>query len=149
MNCSDEEYYLSLACMDRLWHEIEIKKFNLCKLSKLLNMKPTQLYHNYNYCSCLYVNRINEICKVLDISLEYIMTGKNKQRYKSLSICFDELIYNYYKLPICSNKSKTLSVIVYNYKKGRTKNMAIKTYYMFSKLFKKDILTQITKEKNK
>lgn len=133
---SDDSYYDSLRILDRLEEVRTEKGKTKSYISTSLGYSP-QYYAKIITCSS--INKLDTLvkfCKVLDISLEYILTGRNYSAYKEIEICYDKFLELYdtlkYKYRIPNNLTSTVS----NFRKGSHKHFLIRTLFEFANIYK-------------
>jgi transcriptional regulator with XRE-family HTH domain len=86
---TNNNYYRALAIMDRIEEIREEKGIGKTIVGKTLGYSRQYYYSAYDNCRCLKVKTLDRIAKILDVSLEYLLTGKNKEPYKKIDINFD------------------------------------------------------------
>ena len=75
------EYYETLFVMDRI-EDLAVRKFvTLSNFGRKFGKSPAWAYNALCNGSNFKIKKINEIAKLLDVNLEYLFTGKNKQPY--------------------------------------------------------------------
>lgn len=86
---TNENYYRALNIIDRIEEIREEKRIGKTIIGKTLGCSKQYYYSAYDNCRCLKVKTLDRIAKILDVSLEYLLTGKNKEPYKKIDINFD------------------------------------------------------------
>ena len=74
---------------DRINLEIKVKFKSYYYAAKAVNKSPSFFY---GYRNLQTIDSLNEMCRTVDVSLEYILTGKNKSRYSPVNITFNGLM---------------------------------------------------------
>lgn len=85
-------------------------------VAKAVNKSPSFFYGYRNLQS---IESINEMCKLCDVSLEYILTGKNKGKYKLIKPTFSGLL-RLYSANRC-NHSSVETQTIFRIKHGTTR----------------------------
>lgn len=130
----DEFYYLVIAIKDRIIEECISKYGNLRQASLKIFNGSIWLYRDDSFPK---INAILEICQACDVSFDYIITGKNKQPYKSLKETYSNLIKEYsnnlHKNPI----DRSANVILHKLKHKKQKTLSLQNFMKFVQRYKK------------
>ena len=94
---SDESYYRALAVVDRV-NEIVREKTYDAEFSRKMGYNPVWWGVVKYSGRSLSLKNILKAAEVLDVSVEYLLSGKNKQPYKPKVIDFSVLITKYKEL---------------------------------------------------
>lgn len=124
----DDAYYDSLSVYDRVVEEA-IKKYSF--LSKFAD--------EVGFCRSAFYNKISlrtdnllKCAKVLNISVNYLLTGKKKDVYKPIEPRYTMI--RTHKLP--KNTDHCLRVEKCQLNKGTKKNLTVRSVLRFAKAFK-------------
>lgn len=123
---TNEHYYTALNIMDRI-EEIRINKnIQRTQFGDDLGFTKAYYYAFYNSCRIIKTSSLINFAKILNVSVEYLLTGKNLTQYKDFKLDFNKIINcKAQKLP------NSLKVIKCKLKKGVTKDINIKTLFEF------------------
>jgi transcriptional regulator with XRE-family HTH domain len=128
---TNEHYYRAINIMDRV-DELREKK-GICKtqIGKQQGFTPPYYHSFYNGCRAIRINSLYNIAKVLNVSVEYLLTGKNQDMFKDFKLDFDMIL----------NNDKTgvptrLRVIKHYLKTGKAKDISVKTLFEFEHYLK-------------
>lgn len=128
---NNDNYYRALAIMDRVESVREEKNISKCYIGKTLGYTRPWYYAAYNSFRTLRVSTLVKFAEVLDVSAEYLLTGKNKKEYKPFKVNYDLLFQQKKRgIPVHLRPIKT------QIKKGRTKSILIKTLFEFEEFYK-------------
>jgi transcriptional regulator with XRE-family HTH domain len=128
---TNDHYYRALNIMDRI-EEVRLeKKILKSEIGKKLGYSSAYYQVCYDNCRTLKVSTLIKFAKAVDISVEYFLTGKNKQEFKSFEFNL-EVIKNT-KIKYIPN---SLKVIKCRMKKEKAKDITIKTLFEFEKLYR-------------
>lgn len=128
---TNNNYYRALAIMDRIEEIREEKQIGKTIFGKKLGYTRQYYYSSYDNCRCIKIRTLNTMAKALDISIEYLLTGKNKQPYKHTDINFD-LIKNT-KIKKLPNYLQSIRSYL---RKGRCKDLNTKSLFEFEQYSK-------------
>lgn len=128
---TNNNYYRALAIMDRVESIREEKNITKCYIGKILGYTKPWYHSAYNSFRTLKISTLIKFAEVLDVSVEYLLTGKNKKDYKPFNVNYDLLFQQKKRgIPIHLRPIKT------QIKKGRTKSITIKTLFEFEEFYK-------------
>ena len=128
---TNEHYYRALNIMDRVEELREEKRVSRYEIGK--NLKHTGAYYQafYDACRTIRVSTLVNFAKALDVSVEYLLTGKNKKPYKDFKVDFKIIKENNVKyLP------NRLQVIKGRLKRGVCNNLSVKSLFEFENYYK-------------
>lgn len=127
----DQYYYIALAIMDRVEEMRLEKNIPKVKFGKELGFTTPYYHVLYNRCGTLRINTLIKVAKVLDVSVEYILSGKNYDVYKPFKIDYTILLTTIRKgMPL------KLRVIKSMLKHNPNKHIMIKTLFEFEDFLK-------------
>ena len=139
---TDDNYYTSLNILDRI-DEIRIKKgISTSEFCRNLEKSTAWWTVIYSGARVIRFQTLCKIAKILNVSVLYLITGKNKGRYKNCHINQEEIkkLKGKYAPPrIC--------VSLCNFRKNRTKDVSVKTLLDISYYYKIDITNLIKENK--
>ena len=124
----DDAYYGSLSVYDRVVEEA-IKKYGyLSKFADAVGLCRSTFYNKIS----LRTDNLLKCAKVLNISVNYFLTGKKKDVYKPIKASYT--MVRTQKLP--KNTDNCLRVEKYQLNKGIKKNLTVRSVLRFAKAFK-------------
>ena len=128
---TNEHYYRALNVMDKI-EEIRVKKgIAGYKIGKFLGHTPSYYYTAYDNCRTIKVSTLIKLAKSLDISVEYLLSGKNKEEFKPFEFNLD--IIKNTKVKYLPNR---LRVIKCRIVKNKANNISLKTLFEFEHYLK-------------
>lgn len=131
----EDNYYRRLEIKDRLIDHLYEKYGSLYQASIACG-KSKGYVGNFN--TLFRINSLYEFCRISDISLEYILTGKNKSGFTPVEITYQNILKEYY----AKRKPRHHSAIVmavFKIKHQTNPNFGLNTLLTLSDHFKKDI----------
>lgn len=128
MKDNSENYYVVLNIMDRI-AEHALEKFGTyAKFSRALGYTDPYFYQITNLEHFFKINNLIKAAKALDLSVEYLLTGKRKEPFNDEKLS----VKNVLKLKVPKYAiNNSLCSIQCHIKSGRTKSMNIKTLLEF------------------
>ena len=124
----DDAYYDSLSVYDRVVEEAIKKYSNLSKFADELGLDKTSFYNKIS----LRTDNLLKCAKVLNISANYLLTGKNNDVYKPIAARYT--MVRTQKLP--KNTDDCLRVEKCQRNKGIKKHLTVRSVLRFAKAFK-------------
>ena len=124
----DDAYYDSMSVYDRVVEEAIKKYSNLSKFADELGLNRSTFYNKIS----LRADNLLKYAKVLNISVNYLLTGKKKDVYKPIEARYT--IIRTQKLP--KNTDNCLRVVKCQLNKGIKKNLTVRSVLRFAKAFK-------------
>ena len=124
----DDAYYDSLSVYDRVVDEAIQKHSNLSKFANELGLCRSTFYTKIS----LRTDNILKYAKVLNISVNYLLTGKKKDVYKPIEARYT--MVRTQKLP--KNTDNCLRVVKCQLNKGIKKHLTVRSVLRFAKAFK-------------
>ena len=124
----DDAYYDSLSVYDRVVDEAIQKYSNLSKFADELGLCRSTFYNKIS----LRTDNLLKCAKVLNISVNYLLTGKKKDVYKPIEECYT--VIRTQKLP--KNTDNCLRVVKCQLNKGIKKHITVRSVLRFAKAFK-------------
>ena len=124
----DDAYYDSMSVYDRVVDEAIQKYSNLSKFANELGLDKTSFYHKIS----LRTDTLLKCAKVLNISVNYLLTGKKKDVYKPIEPRYTMIRTR--KLP--KNTDNCLRVVKCQLNKGIKKHLTVRSVLRFAKAFK-------------
>ena len=120
---NDESYYKCLDILDRINDEAISKFGSGYAFSKALGRDKS--FWNSHYGNVIFPRLKNIVIysKLLDVSVEYLLTGKNKQKYKDCEIDYNKIYNEYKKHKIPVDKCYKLAPIMFKVKRGSSVNL--------------------------
>lgn len=124
----NDNYYRALDIINRIEEIREEKNITRTEFGKQMGLSQSYYYVVYDNCRIIRINTLVKIAKILNISIEYLFTGKNKQPFKDFKINYDKIINaKTIKMP------NRLRVIKSNLKRNKTSNIMLKTIFDFER----------------
>lgn len=123
---TNEHYYRSLNIMDRI-EEVRLKK-HISRVEFGDRLGKSKAYYQafYDACRGLRIESVINFAKILDVSVDYLLSGKKEEPYRDFKLDFSKITTSKVrKLP------NTLKVIKCNLKKNKIKSMTVKTLFEF------------------
>ena len=131
---SDQSYYITLAVIDRI-SELAIGKFgSFSAFSKKMGWKSPRWGVLYNNGRCINFNTLVRIAKVLDLSIEYLLTGKNKSSYIEENLSVRNLA-----LMKIHGASNSIYSVLSKIRNNKQKDIGLITLFDIEEVSKKDI----------
>lgn len=128
---TNDHYYRALNIMNRVEEVRTERKISRTTFGKQLGHTIAYYQAFYDSCRAIKVMSVIKFAKVLDVSVEYLLTGKKKEPYKEFNLNYDYIINSKVKgLP------NSLKVIKSKLKLGHCSDMSTKTLYEFEKQLK-------------
>lgn len=124
----DDAYYDSLSVYDRVVEEAIQKYGFLSKFANELGLDKTSFYNKIS----LRTDTLLKCAKVLNISVNYLLTGKKKDVYKTIEERYT--MVRTQKFP--KNTDNTLLVIRSQLNKVIKKHLTVRSVLRFAKAFK-------------
>ena len=135
-----DNFYVALNIMDRINDEV-ITKFGCpCRFSKYMNRSRAYWGTTYNRAGSFFIQNLVKWAKAVDLSVEYLLTGKNKSPYRPVAICYDDLILEYSKFAkdkLRTNSRRTpqrLRVLMHFIKNDRSRKLDLRILLDFEDL---------------
>ena len=123
-----DAYYDSLSVYDRVVEEAIKKYSNLSKFADELGLNRSTFYNKIS----LRTDNLLKCAKVLNISVNYLLTGKKKDVYKPVEPRYTMIRTQ--KLP--KNTDNCLRVVKCQLNKGIKKHLTVRSVLRFAKSFK-------------
>lgn len=123
-----DAYYDSLSVYDRVVEEAIQKYSNLSKFADELGLNRSTFYNKIS----LRTDNLLKCAKVLNISVNYLLTGKKKDVYKPIEARYTMIRTR--KLP--KNTDNCLLVVKCQLNKGIKKHLTVRSVLRFAKAFK-------------
>ena len=123
-----DAYYDSLSVYDRVVDEAIKKYSNLSKFADELGLCRSTFYNKIS----LRADNLLKYAKVLNISVNYLLTGKKKDVYKPIEPRYTMIRTQ--KLP--KNTDNCLLVVKCQLNKGIKKHLTVRSVLRFAKAFK-------------
>ena len=124
----DAAYYDSMSVYDRVVDEAIQKYSNLSKFANELGLDRTSFYNKIS----LRTDTLLKCAKFLNISVNYLLTGKKKDVYKPIEARYTMIRTQ--KLP--KNTDHCLRVVKCQLNKGIKKHLTVRSVLRFAKAFK-------------
>lgn len=124
----DDAYYDSMSVYDRVVDEAIQKYSNLSKFADEVGLCRSTFYNKIS----LRTDNLLKCAKVLNISVNYLLTGKKKDVYKPIEARYT--MVRTQKLP--KNTDNCLRVVKCQLNKGIKKNLTVRSVLRFAKAFK-------------
>ena len=124
----DDAYYDSMSVYDRVVEEAIKKYSNLSKFADELGLNRSTFYNKIS----LRADNLLKYAKVLNISVNYLLTGKKKDVYKPVEARYTMIRTQ--KLP--KNTENCLRVVKCQLNKGIKKHLTVRSVLRFAKAFK-------------
>ena len=124
----DDAYYDSLSVYDRVVEESIQKYSNLSKFANEVGLCRSTFYNKIS----LRTDNLLKCAKVLNISVNYLLTGKKKDVYKPIEARYT--VIRTQKLP--KNTDNCLRVVKCQLNKGKKKHLTVRSVLRFAKAFK-------------
>ena len=124
----DDAYYDSMSVYDRVVEEAIQKYSNLSKFANELGLCRSTFYNKVS----LRTDNLLKYAKVLNISVNYLLTGKEKDIYKPIEPRYTMIRTQ--NLP--KNTDNCLRVVKCQLNKGIKKHLTVRSVLRFAKAFK-------------
>ena len=124
----DDAYYDSMSVYDRVVEEAIKKYSNLSKFANELGLDRTSFYNKIS----LRTDTLLKCAKALNISVNYLLTGKKKDVYKLIEARYTMIRTQ--KLP--KNTDNCFRVVKCQLNKGTKKHLTVRSVLRFAKAFK-------------
>ena len=124
----DDAYYDSMSVYDRVVEDAIQKYSNLSKFAKELGLNRSTFYNKIS----LRTDNLLKCAKVLNISVNYLLTGKKKDVYKPVEARYTMIRTQ--NLP--KNTENCLRVVKCQLNKGIKKHLTVRSVLRFAKAFK-------------
>lgn len=134
----DEYFYRILGVIDRIKEEIYLSGYNFCSMSKVLKKDTSTFYHMMEG-KCLKIETIYEISKIVNVSFEYFLTGKNKDVFKPFVIDVYNIVKIYDNLPY-GKKNLINQQKIYRLKHLKQKDINVSTLLMIADSLKMNVI---------
>lgn len=131
----DANYYRRLEIRDRLVDCLYDKFGSLYLASKAYGKSPAYIG---NFCTLFRINSIYDMCRIADVNIEYILTGKNKSNFIPVEITYKNILKEYYAKRKPRHHS-AMVMAVFKIKHQTNPNFGLNTLLTLSDHFKKDI----------
>ena len=115
---NDESYYICLDRLDRINDEAITKFGSGYAFSKALGRHKS--FWNVHYGNVIFPRLKNIITYAhnLDVSVEYLLTGKNRDKYEPCEIDYQNIYNEYKKHKISVDNCHKLAPIMFRVKRG-------------------------------
>lgn len=123
----DDAYYDSMSVYDRVVEEAIQKYSNLSKFADEVGLCRSTFYNKIS----LRTDNLLKYAKVLNISVNYLLTGKKKDVYKPIEARYT--MVRTQKLP--KNTDNCLRVVKCQLNKGIKKHLTVRSVLRFAKAF--------------
>lgn len=123
-----DAYYDSMSVYDRVVEEAIQKYSNLSKFANELGLCRSTFYNKIS----LRADNLLKCAKVLNISVNYLLTGRKKDVYKPVEARYTMIRTQ--KLP--KNTENCLRVVKCQLNKGIKKHLTVRSVLRFAKAFK-------------
>ena len=123
----DDAYYDSMSVYDRVVDEAIKKYSNLSKFADEVGLCRSTFYNKIS----LRTDNLLKCAKVLNISVNYLLTGKKKDVYKPIEARYT--MVRTQKLP--KNSDNCLRVVKCQLNKGIKKHLTVRSVLRFAKAF--------------
>lgn len=124
----DDAYYDSMSVYDRVVEEAIQKYSNLSKFADEVGLCRSTFYNKIS----LRTDTLLKYAKVLNISVNYLLTGKKKDVYKPIDARYT--MVRTQNLP--KNTENCLRVVKCQLNKGIKKHLTVRSVLRFAKAFK-------------
>lgn len=131
----DDNYYRRLEIRDRLVDCLYDKFGSLYSASKAYGKSPSYIG---NFGTLFRINSIYDVCRLADVNIEYILTGKNKSNFMPVEITYKNILKEYYAERKPRHHS-AMVMAVFKIKHQANPNFGLNTLLTLSDHFKKDI----------
>lgn len=131
---NDESYYKCLDVVDRINEEV-IRNFGSgYKFSKALGRNPSWWNVRYSRVTFPRLQNINTCSQLFNVSIDYLLTGKNRSIYIPSVVSCERLYREYKKKKISIELCKKYAPIMFHVKQGRSVNLG--TLFDFEEILK-------------
>lgn len=120
---NDESYYKCLDILDRINDEAISKFGSGYAFSKALGRDKSFWNVRYSAVTFPRLKNILTYSKILDVSVEYLLTGKHKDKYKPCEIDYQNIYNEYKKHKIPVDMCYKLAPIMFKVKRGSSVNL--------------------------
>lgn len=131
---NDDSYYRCLGVIDRINEEAISKYGSGYKFSKALGRNTSWWNVRYSAATFPRLENINTYAKLFDVSVDYLLTGKNKGIYIPSTVDCNRLYQEYksHKIPV--DMCKKYAPIMFKVRQGHGVNLG--TLFDFEEFFK-------------
>lgn len=136
MKYDSDSYYDALRVLDRLEEVRERKGINKIYMATSLGYSPQYYYKILDFSQVIRLELLRKFSQVLDVSLEYILTGKNYSEYKDVTISYEKFLQLYDSRRYSVKIPNRMTASICNLRKGKTKNLSIPILFEFESLYK-------------
>lgn len=120
---NNESYYRCLAVIDRINDEA-MKKFGSgYKFSIALGRNPSWWNVRYSAATFPRLSNIVTYAKLFNVSVEYLLTGKNRIKYIPCDVCCDNIYKKYKSQRISVDNCHKFAPIMFKVKRGSQVNL--------------------------
>lgn len=120
---NDDSYYRCLDVLDRI-NEEAISKFNSgYGFSKALGRDPSWWNVRYSAVTFPRLHNILTYSKLFDVSVEYLLTGKNRTPFIPCVVCCDTIYQKYKSQKISIENCHKFAPIMFKVKRGSQVNL--------------------------
>lgn len=137
---TDFAFYERSNIHDRIIEEAEKKFGSLPKAAKALNRHATFFYNESNLSS---VKSVINFCEKANVSVEYILTGKNYGPYKKTLLSGNAFLRVYKAQKGRQSQNKAICMLAYKIRHGHSQNITLLSLLRVSDLFKVPIMDLI------
>lgn len=142
MENTDEAYYLALAVLERIDEERKKLKMGNCIFSKFLSRSPAYWTVRYGEARVLRISTILEIAKKINISMEYLLYGKNYGSFKETKTDIKNISRATAKNRIYLTESQ--KSVVSRIRHGVQKDIGVNMFFQLEDKLKKNLWNIIT-----
>jgi hypothetical protein len=130
----DESYYRCLDVLDRINSEAISKYGSGYAFSKALGL--SQSFWNVHYSNVIFprLSNINKYAQIFDVSVCYLLTGKNRDSYVPVVVSCDRLYKEYKTHKLSVDDCRKYAPIMFQVKRGHEVNLG--TLFDFEDMFK-------------
>lgn len=127
---SDDAYYRALAVVDRIGTCALEKYKNWLEFTKACGLNERYFYNIYNQCVSMRFSTLIKFAQNLNLSVEYLLTGKNKAPFNN------DCSLKYITKINCGKYAK----VKHQLKIGKSKTLNIRTLFQIEQETGKDIM---------
>ena len=130
----DESYYRCLDVLDRINSEAVSKYGSGYAFSKALGLN--QSFWNVHYSNVIFprLSNINKYAQIFDVSVFYLLTGKNRDSYVPVVVSCERLYKEYKTHKLSVDDCRKYAPIMFKVKRGHEVNLG--TLFDFEDMFK-------------
>jgi len=142
MNDTDISYYRSIDVLNRIDKERKKMKLGTSKFSRIIGKCDAWWAVKYGEIIVLRLSTVHEIAKKINVSMEFLMYGKNYGPYKEINLDVKKIAQYTRKKTLYLNVS--LKSIISRIRNDKQKDIGINTFFQIEENINKNLLKIIS-----